>query len=173
MTKKTETINGICEQLLFSPKGHIEGALIRIDGQTVQLNVDPGIGVELARDCGPGKPLHVLAVADQSHKTAEANHRVYKFESFANASNLGIDQIGADPDNTMIEGVVGAIHFARHGQPNGVMLQTGEFIHLRPEGMAYAELEIGSKVKAVGEVRLTMLGTRMLEAHQVNELDLE
>ena len=53
-----------------------------------------------------------------------------------------------------------------------MILETGEFIHLRPQGMVAAGLDIGSKVNAVGELRMTVLGTRMLEAHRVNRVDL-
>lgn len=53
-----------------------------------------------------------------------------------------------------------------------MVLESGEFIHLRPDGMAQAGLGIGSKITAVGKVRMTLLGTPMLEAHRVNRIDL-
>ncbi len=59
-----------------------------------------------------------------------------------------------------------------HGQPNGVILETGEFIHLRPHGMTEAKLKVGSRVNAVGEIKMTVLGTRLLEARQINRIDL-
>ena len=59
-----------------------------------------------------------------------------------------------------------------HGEPNGMILESGESIHLRPHGMTAAGLDIGSKVTAVGDLRMTALGTRMLEAHRVNRIDL-
>ena len=77
-----------------------------------------------------------------------------------------------DLDNVTIRGVVGSMHCARHGQTNGVVLETGEFIRLRPDGVAQAALEIGSKVTAVGQARMTVLGTSMLETHRINRIDL-
>lgn len=53
-----------------------------------------------------------------------------------------------------------------------MILDTGEFIHLRPHGMVVAGLGIGSKVNAIGELRMTVLGTRILEARRVNRVDL-
>jgi len=79
---------------------------------------------------------------------------------------------GSDPANTLIKGIVAELHYARHGQPNGVVLETGEFIHMRPHGMAQVGLGVGAKVSAVGEVCMTVLGTRMLEARSVNRMDL-
>ena len=73
---------------------------------------------------------------------------------------------------TLLRNTHQAWHFARHGEPNGVILGTGEFIHLRPHGMVAAGLDVGSKVNAVGELRMTVLGTRMLEARRVNRVDL-
>ena len=172
MAKTTEFIHGTCQQLLFSPKGGIEGALVKMKGSVLQVSVPPDQGAALAQVTAPGRQLRVLAVADHSPKTAAGAHPVFKFSSFADVAGQAIDGPDADPGQTVIKGVVGAWHYARHGEPNGVILETGEFIHLRPHGMAAAGLDIGSRVNAVGEMRRTVLGTRMLEAHRVNRIDL-
>jgi hypothetical protein len=172
MAKESEFISGICQQLLFSPKGAIEGALVKIKGAVVQVTVPAASASALANATGPGKRLRVLAVADNSPKTADGHHPVYLFESFADATGLAIELAAVEPDNTTIKGTVAAMHFAKHGQPNGVILETGEFIHLRPLGMVQAGLAIGSKVNALGTVRMTVLGTRLLEARQVNRIEL-
>lgn len=172
MAKKSKFINGNCQQLLFSPKGRIEGALVKEKGAVVQVTAHPDIGVLFAYATGHGKRLRVLAVANHSPKMVEGVHPVYQFESFADVVGNAIKLPHADSDNATIKGVVVALHFARHGQPNSVILKTGEFIHLRPQGMSQTKLEVGSKVNAVGEVRMTLLNTRLLEAHEVNGIDL-
>lgn len=172
MAKPSELISGTCRQLLFSPKGGIEGALVKVKGEIVQISVTPDLGAALARATGPGKRLRVLAVADHSPKTADGAHPVYKFESLADAAGVAIEWPEFDDTATSIKGVVAALHYARHGEPNGVVLETGEFIHLRPHGMALVGLGVGSKINAVGEERMTILGTRMLEAQQVNRITL-
>lgn len=172
MAKHSEFIHGTCQQLLFSPKGGIEGALVRTKGDVVQVSVPPDKGTALAEVTGPGRQLRVLAVPDRSPKAADGAHLVYKFESFADGSGQAIKVPDAQPRETTIKGVVGAWHFARHGEPNGVILETGEFIHLRPRGVATAGLDIGSKVNAVGELRMTATGTRMLQARRVNRVEL-
>jgi hypothetical protein len=172
MAKKSKFVNGTCQQLLFSPKGGIEGALVKENSAVVQVTAHPDIGALFVQATGRGKRLRVLAVADHSPKTVDGVHPVYQFESFADAAGKAIKSPHADSGNTTIKGVVAALHFARHGQPNGVILKTGEFIHLRPQGMAQTKLDVGSKVNAVGEVRMTLLNTRLLEAHEVNGIDL-
>jgi len=172
MANPSEFITGTCLQLLFSPKGGIEGVLLKVKGEVLQVSLNPDAGALFARVTGPGKRLRLLAAADHSPKTTDGAHPVYQFESFADANGQAIESADTDPANTTIKGVVAALHFARHGQPNGVVLETGEFIHMRPHGMALAGLGVGARVSAVGAVRMTVLGTRMLEAHQVNRIDL-
>ena len=174
MAKPSEFITGTCLQLLFSPKGGIEGVLLKVRGAVLQVRLNPEAGALFARVTGPGKRLRLRlrAVPDHSPKTADGAHPVYQFESLADANGQAIESADTDPPSTTIKGVVAALHFARHGQPNGVVLETGEFIHMRPHGMALAGLGVGARVSAVGAVRMTVLGTRMLEAHQVNRIDL-
>ena len=124
----------------------------------------------LLKKIGPGKRLRLLVSLDRSPKTAEAAHPLYELVALADASGKAIPPTDG---LASMKGVVARIHYARHGQPNGVVLQTGEFIHLRAHGMAATNLDVGSKVVASGEVRTTVLGTRMLEAHNANGYDIE
>jgi len=173
MTAPREFINGICQQLLFSPEGDIEGALIKAKGQLVQVSVEADIGPVLQQAASPGKRLRVLAVRDHSPKTAHSTHPVYRFSAFADAAGAPQALVQADPAHTTLRGIVAALHFARHGEPNGVILDSGDFIHLRPHGMAMAGLVVGSQVDATGAARSTALGTRVLEATRVNQLEIE
>ena len=172
MPTPSELISGTCQQLLFSPKGGIEGVLIKAKGKVLQVSLHPDRGGAFANSIMPGKRLRVRATLDHSPKTQDGSHPVYQFESFADAAGHAIESTDADPANTTIKGVVATLHYARHGQPNGVLLESGEFIHLRPRGMEQTGLDVGAKVNAVGEVRMTVLGTRLLEARQVNRIDL-
>jgi hypothetical protein len=46
-------------------------------------------------------------------------------------------------------------------------------IHTRPHGMKKLKLDVGSKVVAHREVRMTVLGTPLIEAHEVHRVTLE
>ena len=172
MTTPSEFISGSCQQLLFSPKGGIEGVLIKAKGRTLQVSMTADAGAVFARATGPGKRLRVLAVPDHSPKTRDGAHPVYEFESLVDAAGHAIESRD-DVQHTTIKGVVAALHYARHGQPNGVVLESGEFIHLRPHGMAQLGLGVGAKIQALGAVRMTVLGTRLLEAREVNRISLD
>jgi hypothetical protein len=173
MTKPSEFINGTCQRFLFGPKGDIEGALIKQKDSQVQVTFAADNGEAFANATGAGKRVRIRAVPDHSPKSASAVHRVYRFECFADISGQAIEPPKAHSGKTKIDGVVAALHFARHGQPNGVILESGEFIHLRPEGMVRTGLEIGSEVRAVGELRMTQLGTPLLQARRVNHIAME
>ena len=164
MPASPELISGTCQQILFSPKGGVEGALVKRKGSALQLLMHPDAGAALALSTAPGKRLRVLSTADHSPKTRDGAHPVYLFEAFAVANGNATDTASSYPAHTTIRGIVDALHYARHGHPNGVVLETGEFIHMRPHGMAQVGLGVGAKVTAFGELRSTVLGTRMLEA---------
>ena len=168
MAKLARFIDGTCQQLLFSPKGDIEGVLVRKDGAVVQVSMTPKTGAVFARVSSPGSRVSVIAESDRSERTKNRAHPVFEFESFADTAGHAIKPPDDESAMTTISGVVAKFHYARHGQPNGVILETGEFIHLRPKGMAQCELDVGSVVRAVGNVRVTLLGNRLLEASKVN-----
>jgi len=66
-------------------------------------------------------------------------------------------------------GNVTRFNYARHGAANGVVLDTGDFIHLKPEGMARLKLKIGDKVEADGDAQMLAGGTGWaVEAVTVN-----
>lgn len=109
MAKHSEFIHGTCQQLLFSHKGGIEGALVKMKGTVVQVTA-------------PGRQLRVLAAPDHSPKTAETAHPIFKFESFADVAGQAIKVPDGELSETTIKGVVQAWHFARHGKPSGVIL---------------------------------------------------
>ena len=172
MTKHSEFIVGTSKHLLFSPKGGIEGVLLKVGRAVVQITIEPGIGAIFAGLAAPGKRVRLLASPDRSPKTKHAAHPVFQFESLADAEGREIELPDEDNTNATVKGVVATVHFARHGQPNGVVLESGEFVHLRPDGMQQLELTIGMKVTAIGALRMTVLGTRLLEARRVNGIDL-
>ena len=168
--RKAEKLIGTLQQLLFSPKGGIEGLLLEVGSKTVQVAmerdaVDANV---LAHEVG--NDIEVTATADRSPKTKEGAHPVYKLGAIIKVAGKPAKfNAAAAP----IRGVVASIHYARHGEPNGVILESGEFIHTRPPAMKELKLKVGSTVVAHGERRMTVLGTPLLEARKVNRLTIE
>jgi len=173
MPKSSENLLCTFQQVLFSPKGHVEGFLATVASKTIQVRVPPHIGEEVARGKAPGQRLRVRAMADKSPKSKQAAHPVYEFGSFVDKDGADLDAPHPKAGATELKGVVSMIHFAKHGEPNGVVLKSGAFIHLRPHGMQAARLKVGSRVVASGHLRNTVLGTPLLEAAQVNDIEIE
>lgn len=166
---KSENLSGRLQQLLFSPKGGIEGLLLTVDSKIIQVSMKPGSADANALYDAIGKSIEVRASADLSPKTKSGAHPVYQLDRITMLAGRAFKSDGARP----IEGVVSHIHYAKHGEPNGVILKSGEFIHIRPHGMKKLKLHVGSKVSAHGEARTTVLGTSLIEAHEVNRVTLE
>jgi len=163
-------LTGHLQQLLFSPKGGIEGMLITVESTIIQVSLDPGTADVEALNQAIGQPIEVKASADSSPKTKQGAHPVYQLEKITKLAGKSYQSAG---DAKPVRGTVATIHYAKHGEPNGVILDSGEFIHTRPHGMKKLKLEVGSKVVAHGESRMTVLGTTLIEAHEVNRVTLD
>ena len=167
---KTEVLSGQLQQLLFSPKGGIEGLLMKVGTKSIQVSMDPATADAGALAGAVGEPIEARGSADHSPKTHEGVHPVYKLDAI---TKLGGKALKHKAAGQPISGVVASLHYAKHGEPNGVILESGEFIHTRPPGMKKLKLAVGSKVVAQGEMRMTVLGTPLLEAHEVNRVTLD
>jgi hypothetical protein len=167
---KSETLSGHLDQILFSPKGGLEGLLLTVDDEPLQISMPSTTADAEALSRAVGQTIEVKAAADHSPKTKDGAHPVYKLEAITKIAGKAFK---ASPNSDRIKGVVAAIHYAKHGEPNGVILESGEFIHTRPHGMKKLKLKVGSKVSASGELRMTVLGTSLIEAHEVNRVSIE
>jgi hypothetical protein len=164
-----ESLNGQLQRLLFSPKGDIEGLLLTVASQPIQVSMEPGSVDANVLNEAVGKPIEVKASLDTSPKAKKGEHPVYELHSITKLAGKSFKSNGT----RHISGVVVGIHYAKHGEPNGVILDSGEFIHTRPHGMKKLKLQVGSKVVAHGDARTTVLGTTLMEAHEVNRMALE
>jgi hypothetical protein len=144
--------------------------MLRVDSRIVQVSMRHEQADAKALQQAIGKAIVLRASADHSPRARKGAHPVYKLHAMA---KLAGKKVALNGDSHSISGTVAAFHYAKHGEPNGVVLKSGEFIHTRPLGMKKLKLKVGSKVTAHGEVRVTVLGTSLVEARQVNGVMLE
>jgi hypothetical protein len=168
--EKSERLTGRLQQLLFSPKGGIEGVMLIVDSRIVQVSMRHDEADAKTLQQAVGEPIELKASADHSPKARGGTHAVYKLHA---VYTLGGKSVRPKEGTPAISGLVASIHYAKHGEPNGVVLESGEFIHTRAPGMKKLKLELGARVTAKGELRMTVLGTPLMEAHQVNRVTLE
>ncbi len=73
------------------------------------------------------------------------------------------------PPHASVSGKVVRLNHARHGAPNGVLLDSGDFVHTRPDGFETLGLKVGDMLEAEGPARPLATGTgRVIEAHRAN-----
>jgi hypothetical protein len=167
---KAKSLGGILQQLLFSPKGEIEGLLIKVGAKSVQISMHHVTVDARALADAVGESIDVAVSPAHSPKTKKGVHAVHKLDAITRIAGKAVKFNGNAPS---ISGVVANIHFAKRGEPNGVILESGEFIHTRPSGMKKLKLDVGSNVVAHGERRMTVLGTPLIEAREVNRVAIE
>jgi hypothetical protein len=168
---KMQTLTGSLQQLLYSPKGGLEGFLIAVRNKTLQVSMNPATADVGALSQALGRRIEVTAEPDHSPKTKDAAHPIYKLGAITKVAGKAFKSNGKGHGE--VSGSVASIHYAKHGEANGVILESGEFIHTRPHGMKMLKLRVGSKVVAHGERRMTVLGTTLIEAREVNRVAIE
>ncbi|MFE8645852.1 hypothetical protein ACFX58_12285 [Sphingomonas sp. NCPPB 2930] len=162
------SVEGRFQHLVYSPKGTIEGLLIETDGAPAQFvcdSHDPAATAGLA-DLKPGQAVVLEGtVAEPSPKGTPA-HEVYRLERL-----VSVDGRPAAPAPTRadVAGTVVRFNYARHGAPNGVVLDSGDFVHTRPDGLERLGLKVGDTVEVEGDARPLAGGAgRVVEARAVN-----
>jgi hypothetical protein len=137
----------------ISPKGHIEGAVVKTaTGSPIQINFPKHEAEALVREMRVGGEIDIEA----DFETDEGDHPVYL------ATGRGASEAEA-------RGKVVRLNYALHGEVNGCHLDDGTFVHVKPEGARRYKLRVGEKVKATGE-RRTGTDAVVLEAHAVERL---
>lgn len=162
------SVEGQFLHLIYSPKGTIEGLMIDSDGAPAQFVCD-------AHDSGAWTGLAALkagqavvlegTVAKPSPK-GEPDHEVYQLERLVSVDGK---PVAPQPGAVQLTGTVVHLNYARHGEANGVVLDSGDFIHTKPDGLKRLGLKVGDKVKAEGDIRpLATGGAHVMEAGKVN-----
>lgn len=164
------SMSGPIRQLIYSPKGEIEGLLIEHEQRLVQLVVRKGDDdtASMLAHAAPGQTVAVKARPAAPDKAAKSEHPV--FEDLALETIDGhVPSLAEGADDAAYAGRVVALNYARHGEANGVVLDTGDFIHLKPDGMRRFKLRVGDAVKANGDAqRMTNDQGWAVEATEIN-----
>jgi hypothetical protein len=77
---KAESLSGTVQQLLFSPKGEIEGLLIKVGAKSVQISMHHATVNARALADAVGESIDVLVSPDHSPKTKKGVHPVHKLD---------------------------------------------------------------------------------------------
>jgi hypothetical protein len=162
------SVEGRFQHLVYSPRGGVEGVLIDTDGVPTQFvfeRHDEGAASAFA-GLQVGQALVIEGTEAGPSPKGEAAHTVYRFERLASVDGETPRHAGA---GERIDGTVVRLNYARHGEANGVVPDTGDFVHTRPDGFERLGLKIGDAVRAEGRAQPLATGEgRVIEAARVN-----
>jgi len=162
------SVEGRFQHLIYSPKGRIEGVLIDTDSVPTQFVFERHDEDAAAAFAGlkPGQALVIEGTEEGPSPKGEPEHTVYRFERLASVDGKAPRQ--ADIAGS-VDGKVVRFNYARHGEANGVVLDTGDFVHTKPHGLALLGLKLGDKVRAEGRTQPLATGEgRVVEAVRGN-----
>ncbi len=176
------SLQGTLAQHIYSPQGEIEGLLLLVGNVPVQFVVAPEQREEAAA-LQPSQRLELEGTVrppphkhahKHTHKHAhkhthrgEAEHDVY--DLFAIGKVDGKQPPAAHGPSRQFAGVITRFNYAKHGEPNGYILDSGDFIHTKPQGFKQLGLEIGEHLDGRGAgSRLSSGAGWVFEAEKIN-----
>jgi len=160
--------SGIIKSLNVSPKGFYEGLLLAIGNTVVQVNFPKESHQALLDTLKPQAKATLEVEPEQLRGKPE--HEVFSLVRVLgdNASNI---RLSAGPQRFSAH--VERLNYARHGEVNGAVLESGDFVHLKPEGAAALGIKLGMKLEGLGETRPMVNGRSVIEAKEVNGIAIE
>lgn len=144
MAKPTQ-LTGTIVAYNLSPHGDHEGVLLETEDGVVQVNF-PKHGEGINAVVGAQVELSV------ERHDKKGKHKVFEL----------VEHDGP------VTGKVVRFNHSRHGEVNGYQLDSGEMIHVKPDGAKRSKVAIGDTITAEGEYRRGDHGT-VIEASRVKK----
>lgn len=131
-------LQGTVAQTLYSPRGGIEGFLLDVDGVTVQFVCEEDDPACAALEAG--QRLVAQGTVRPDGGKGPSAHEVYDLVALP----------GTKPAPSRVAGRIVRFNHAKHGAPNGVVLDSGHFIHTKPDGLQRLGWKLGQRVEVSG-----------------------
>jgi hypothetical protein len=166
----TLNIEGTFEHVIYSPKGAIEGVLLSADGDPLQIvfRREDELAAVAFEGIAEGQLLVVEASPQGPSPKGKPAHAVYEFGRLVSIDGKKPPKPKAKV-GAAYQGKIVRFNYARHGQPNGVVLDSGDFIHTKPDGLLKLKLKVGDTVRADGDAHLLATGHGWaVEASEIN-----
>ena len=159
-------VEGRFLHLIYSPRGAIEGILIEAKGIFTQFVMNTE-----ALNCAflhlTNRSLLVLEGTErQLSDDGGAVHTVYDLVRLVSVDGKLFEESSSDNG---VAGTVVRFNYAKHGAPNGAVLDNGDFVHIRPHRFEAMKLKVGQHVHVEGPVSSMQCGLgRVIEAERIN-----
>jgi hypothetical protein len=139
-------LSGAVDNYNLSPRGDVDGFILKTGDRTVQVNVPPGLGVLVIQQAAVGSQVKVKAFP----LPARADHSVYVLVSLSAESGKEI-KVPMPGDRRFMheEGNVKNLNYSQNGELDGAVLSTGDLVHIGP-GASNLKLTVGQKLTVDG-----------------------
>jgi hypothetical protein len=164
---------GIVEAFNISPHGAYEGLLLRMKNEIMQINFPQQFGATIAGLTREGEELDAKVLPEKVK--GSPSHPVYRLVSFTSGKERKKFSFADAGSNRMqtFSGRVQRLNYALHGEVNGATLDSGDLLHVKPHGARALQLDVGMDVNGVGSTKLATCGHRVIEAQEVNGIEIE
>ena len=149
----------------ISPKGFYEGFLLKSGKNVVQVNLPREHLHSLADGWAPHGEISVEVEAEEPWGTPA--HRVFRLVRVVDRGGRKAER--DHPPLREFSGRIERLNYALHGEVNGGILESGDFLHLKPEGAQAVGLVVGMAVEARGTTKPMPGGRFVIEADEVNK----
>src|SRR5580698_3886704 len=144
----------------ISPKGYYEGFLLKSGKNVIQINLGKEHIAGFADGWPADREISVEVQAEESLGTPA--HQVFRLVRV-------LGDGGRNAENRTFSGRIKRLNYALHGEVNGGVLESGDFLHLKPEGAQAVGLMVGMAVETRGTTKPMPGGRFVIEADEVNK----
>lgn len=162
-------IAGTFRHIIYSPHGGVEGFLLKVDDEDVQFVIDKEDEnvARVAAGLVTGQQLVVTGEASPPSSKGPGAHAVRVLGKLVSVDGAVPAKVKAK--DVGYSGTIARLNYAKHGAPNGYVLDSGDFVHVKPDGFARLKLKVGDRVKALGDAHFLATGSGWaVEAISVN-----
>lgn len=166
------SIEGQYVHPIYSPKGGVEGIMLDVDGVATQFvfGHGPDDATPFAK-IQPGQHVTLEGTEAKPWPNGENAHAVYEFKRLAGIDGKEAHEAGKP---VHVTGQAVRMNYARHGEANGVLLDSGDFVHVRPDRFSGLGIVVGDQVEASGPGRPLSDGSgHVIDAIEVNGKPLD
>jgi len=163
-------LSGTVANYNFGPRGEVEALMIKSSDKTIQVNLPPPISPFAVQVATLGAQVTIKAFPEMGLP----DHPIYELESVKNEQGRELKEPSpGDRKFVHEEGTIKSLNYARHGEINGAVLDSGNFVHLGPAAVTI-KLTVGQKITVDGVGHPMMLSDhRAVEAVAIDGKMLE
>lgn len=167
---QAQTISGEVQGYNLDPRGNYNGVILKEGDHTVQFNFRPDAASTVTAAAPVGKKVQLCGEPE----SRTSDRTTYRLVNIIGDDGKKTAVSGPDAGQTMhAEGTVKQLNYTPRGEVDGVILDTGDFVHVDPRSAATLNLSVGQKITAEGRGHAMTGGHNVIEADQVNGQTIE